>query len=65
MPQNNFVKLNCDGSSLGNPGRAGFGGLIRRSNAEWVLGFSGHVQQADNLCVELLALRKGLDLAWS
>ena len=65
MPQNNFVKLNCDGSSIGNPGRAGFGGLIWRANTEWVVGFSSHVNQADNLCVELLALRRGLDLAWS
>ena len=63
-PPPGFVKLNIDGSSLGNPGVAGFGGLIRAEGGVWVLGFSNYIPWADNLCVELLALRFGLQLAW-
>ena len=55
-PPLSFVKVNTDGSSLGNPGAAGFGGMIRDEGGVWVW--------ADNLCVELLALRFGLQLAW-
>jgi hypothetical protein len=33
-------KLNTDGSSLGNPGLAGGGGVIRNHAGEWVGGFS-------------------------
>ena len=32
QPPLNWVKLNSDGPSLGNPGQAGGGGLIRDSN---------------------------------
>ena len=59
-----FIKINTDGSSLGNPGQAGFGGLLCDENGKWVVGYSGYIPWADNLCVELLAMRKGLDLAW-
>ena len=64
LPSYGFVKLNTDGSSLGNLVCAGFGGLIRGMVGEWILDFSSHVPWVDNLCVELLALRFGLMLAW-
>ena len=63
-PPSPFVKINCDGSSLGNPGPTGFGVVLRSSDGGWIFGFSGSVSKMDNLCVELLALRKGLQLAW-
>ena len=38
-PPQHWYKLNTDRSSLGNPGRAGGGGIIRNSNGEWVGGY--------------------------
>jgi hypothetical protein len=35
-----WAKLNTDGASLGNPGIAGGGGLIRDSDGSWVGGFA-------------------------
>lgn len=40
-PQENVFKLNVDGSSSGNPGKSGFGGLLRNSIGEWIYGFLG------------------------
>ena len=59
------IKVNCDGGSLGNPGSAGFGVVLRSPSGDWIHGFSGFIARVDNLCAELLALRKGLQLAWS
>ena len=59
------IKVNCDGNSLGNPGLAGFGVVLQSPSSDWIHGFSGFVARADNLCAELLVLRKGLQLAWS
>ncbi|PNX58144.1 ribonuclease H [Trifolium pratense] len=56
------LKLNMDGSSFGNPGRAGFGGLIRNDIGEWMHGFSSSCGRASNLLVELYAILKGLQL---
>ena len=39
-PPSSWFKLNTDGSSIGNPGRAGGGGVLRDSNGNWVRGFS-------------------------
>ncbi|KAL0008006.1 hypothetical protein SO802_009508 [Lithocarpus litseifolius] len=37
-PSPGWVRLNTDGSSLGNPGKAGGGGLIRDENGSWIKG---------------------------
>ena len=42
-PPPGFVKLNTDGSSLGNPAVAGFGGLIREEDGGWIVGFSSFI----------------------
>lgn len=39
LPEN-WIKLNTDDSSIGNPGLAGGGGLIRNANGSWVKGFA-------------------------
>ena len=40
-PPSNWFKLNTDGASCGNPGRAGGGGgVIRDCASEWVSGFA-------------------------
>ena len=65
LPPPGFIIVNLDGSSLENPGAAGYGGLLGHANGDWSMGFSGHVTRADNLCVKLLALRRDLIMAWS
>lgn len=57
--------MNVDGSSFRNPGRAGFGGLVRRIDGSWVSGFSGSIGFSDNWHAELSALLHGLQLAWN
>ena len=39
-PPSNWFKLNLDGSSRGNLGFAGDGGLIRNEKGEWVKGYA-------------------------
>jgi ribonuclease HI len=53
-----------DGSSLGNPGRIGAGDLIRASMGNFLVGFTVFAGIACNLLPELLAMAKGLKLAW-
>ncbi|KAK7269582.1 hypothetical protein RIF29_22314 [Crotalaria pallida] len=64
-PATNRVVVNVDGSSMGNPGRAGFGGLIRNYEGDWICGFAGHFGISNNIHMELLAVLHGLKLAWS
>ncbi|KAJ1405402.1 ribonuclease H [Sesbania bispinosa] len=40
-PREGVVAINSDGSALGCPGRAGFGGLIRNHIGEWIMGYYG------------------------
>ena len=55
-----WVKLNTDGSSLGNPGLAGGGGLIRDEEGAWVVGFARNIGISFSFIVELWALRDRL-----
>ena len=61
-PSLGWVKLNTDGSSLGNPGRDSGGGLIRDSNGKWMTGFCRNIGVASSIEVELWTLRDGLSL---
>lgn len=63
-PPEGFVKLNFDGSALGNPGRAGFGGVVRSDSGEWIMGFSGFTGTGTNLFAELKRIQQGLHLLW-
>jgi ribonuclease HI len=63
-PPEDFIKINVDGSTFGNPGNAGFGGLLRNNRGNWIHGFSGSCGRATNLLAELSAIWKGLQLAW-
>ena len=58
----NWLKLNTDGASLGNRGKAGRGGVIRGSASRWVKGFSRSIGFATNVVAECWALRDGLHL---
>ncbi|KAK7244036.1 hypothetical protein RIF29_38854 [Crotalaria pallida] len=59
------VALNVGGSSIGNPGRAGYGGLIRGKKGAWLCGFAGHFGIFNNIHMELLSIFHGLELAWA
>lgn len=45
-PPLEFLKLNIDGCSKGNPGLAGAGGLFRNWKGEWVVGFVANLGAA-------------------
>ena len=60
-----FIKIDVDGSSLGNPGRIGAGGLIRFSTGNFLVEFTAFAGVACNLLSELLAIAKELKLAWN
>ena len=62
LPQGWF-KLNSDGASLGNPGKAGGGGLICDSQGNWVKDYMRNIGVATNIIAEFWALRDGLTLA--
>ena len=36
---NPYIKINIDGSALGNPGITGAGGILRDHLGQWILGF--------------------------
>ena len=61
-PLENWVKLNTNGSSIGNPGLAGGEGLIRNANGEWVRGFARAIGVTTSAVAELWALRDGIHL---
>jgi len=56
-------KLNTNGASLGNLGKAGGEGIIRDSQGNWVKGFSRSIGYTTSVMSKLWALRDGLNLA--
>lgn len=59
------LKLNTDGSSRGNPGPAGYGGVFREERGFWVLGFYGKLDDCTSLEAELWGIFRGLELVQS
>lgn len=60
----NCVVLNVDGSCLGSPIRAGYGGIIRNSAGFYLSGFSGYIPAStDILFAELSVMHRGLSMA--
>jgi len=64
VPAEPFIKLNTNGSSIGNPGMAGAGSLLRDSSRSCISGFSLNMGITSNNVAELGAVRQGLKLAW-
>ena len=56
FPPPTWFKLNSDGFSLGNPGKAGGGGLIRNDRGEWLKGYARNVGYSTIVAVELSSL---------
>ncbi|KAK9990476.1 hypothetical protein SO802_025461 [Lithocarpus litseifolius] len=61
-PEQGWMKLNTDGSSLGISSLAGGGGVIRDWTGRWIVGFSRKIGIATNLMAELWAIWDGLML---
>ena len=59
-PITGWLKLNTDSSSLGNPGLAARGGVIRDGNGNWVVGFLRKIGNTSSFMAKLWALRDGL-----
>ena len=64
-PNQGWVKLNVDGASKHNPGRASAGGLIRNEYGQCIVGFSANLRHASNVAAELWAMLIGLQIAWN
>ena len=62
---NLYIKINTDGSALGNPGIVGARGILRDHLGHWISGFSLHVGLAMNNMAELVVVRQGLAMAWT
>lgn len=61
-PNSLFFKLNFDGASRGNPGRASMGGIIHSSLGYPIVFYSQKIGMTTNNLAELMALSKGLHL---
>ena len=48
-----WVKLNTNGSAIGNPSLAGYEGIIRDENGHWVAGFSRKIGITNSFVAEL------------
>ena len=62
-PDQGWFKLNSDGASQGNPGKAGGGGLIRDHHGKRIKGYVRNIGNATSIAAEFWALRDGLMLA--
>ncbi|CDP11300.1 unnamed protein product [Coffea canephora] len=62
-PPDGCVKLNVDGSSLGNPGSSGAGEVLRDSGGSVLRGFSSFLGSRTNMEAEALALLEGMLLS--
>ncbi|XP_019055746.1 PREDICTED: uncharacterized protein LOC109115811 [Nelumbo nucifera] len=62
-PPSGFVKLNFDGSSMGNPGPSGIGGVLRNEEGMIISLFSGPIGLGDSLKAEISAVIEGTQRA--
>lgn len=61
-PPKDWVKLNFDGASKGNPGRASFGVVLRDENNELISGVYGNLGECSNNEAKIRALEAGLNM---
>ncbi|GLT96253.1 hypothetical protein SLE2022_138940 [Rubroshorea leprosula] len=64
-PPPEWIKLNTDGSVIGNPVLGGCGGVFRDSQGQWVLGFTRNIGFTTALAAKLWAIKDGLQLAFN
>jgi len=53
-----------DGSAQTNPETAGFGGLIRDYDGQFMCGFHGNIGYSNILPAEILTLMHGIQICW-
>ncbi|KAJ1376533.1 Ribonuclease H-like superfamily [Sesbania bispinosa] len=58
------VRLSVDGNWFPQQSRLGFGGLLRDSHGRWLAGYSGGRSNEDPCLAEILAVWRGLLVAW-
>ncbi|GAU36275.1 hypothetical protein TSUD_255290 [Trifolium subterraneum] len=63
-PADEFVCLNVDGSLLGSNNTAGYDGLLRNRDGEFIWGFYGVAAIQNILYAEIMAIWYGLKLCW-
>ncbi|GMP90230.1 hypothetical protein CsSME_00041449 [Camellia sinensis var. sinensis] len=56
------LKLNVDGCSKGNPGQAGYGGLLQDETGTWIWGYYGNLGHCSGVEAELWAIYRGLTI---
>ena len=61
---NDTMVLNVDDNALTNPGKAGYGGLVRNFEGKFQLAFCGSVGLSNILHAEIHALMIGIKLCW-
>ena len=61
-PNRGWHKLNTDGSSLGNPGLASGGGILRNEVGGWIRAFIRKIGITTSFVAELWAIRDGLSM---
>ncbi|XP_057451810.1 uncharacterized protein LOC130743585 [Lotus japonicus] len=64
-PQENFVKLNTDGSFREPKNCMGGGGILRDKAGCWIAGFTSLAHGGDPFVAEALGLKEGLLMAWN
>ncbi|GLT27441.1 hypothetical protein SLA2020_024380 [Shorea laevis] len=62
-PPHDWIKLNTDGSVIGNPGMGSCGGLFRNSQGMWIIGYTCNIGHTTALAAELWAIRDDLQTA--
>ena len=55
-PTEEWIKLNVDGCSKGNPGTTGVGGVIRDHMGSWIGGFARNIGFCSSVTAELWAM---------
>lgn len=60
-PLEGFLKYNIDGASKGNPGLAGFAGVLRDDPGSMISLFHGHLGKATNNMAKLMAFEQCLE----
>ncbi|KAL4350187.1 hypothetical protein AHAS_Ahas10G0116900 [Arachis hypogaea] len=58
-----WIKINTDGSLLGNPEIAGYGGSLRNSDGRWVAGFAVNLRHYTAYQVEFWGVHHDLKTA--
>lgn len=56
------MKLNTDGVAKGNPGHAGFGGILGDEQGKLLGGYYGKVAISTRLVTEIWSIRAGIEI---